>query len=291
MEHKRAISYLLLCATLWSMGGVLIKTIDLHPLAIAGTRSAIAAVVLAVYVRRFNFVWTKAQLGAARFFSYTVLSFVAATKLTTAANAILLQFTAPIYVAVFSGPLLGEKVGKRDIIALIAIVCGLVVFFLEKVSPENMLGNAIALSSGLSFAGIAICLRMQNGSSTLESLLLGHVLTAMIGLPVLLLGPVPSLNDSLALLVLGVFQLGIPYILYGIALRSVTALEATLVPVIEPILNPIWVALVTSERPSKFALIGGSIVLGSVAWHSFQKFNDGRKASRAKRDILPPAAD
>ncbi len=267
-------------ATLWSIGGVLIKSVGLHPLAIAGVRGAIAGVVLAIATRRFHFVWTKAQFFTAIMFAYTTLSFVAATKLTTAANAILLQFTAPIYVAILSGPLLGEKTTRRDVIALLIVMCGMTVFFLEKLSTDHFWGNVIALTSGFSFAGIALGLRMQKGKSTLESLLLGHGITAAVGIPFLLWSPTPTTTDMTILLVLGVVQLGIPYVLYGIAVRYVTALEASMVPVIEPILNPVWVALVMHEVPSRYSVIGGSIVIAAVMWHTWM--------SVRKRPNLPP---
>lgn len=269
MSHPRALMLLVLTAVLWSAGGVLIKSVALHPVAIAGTRSAIAAVVLAIAARRFRFSWSRLQIATALCFAYTVLSFVSATKLTTAANAILLQYTAPIYVILLSGKLLGEKVGKRDVIALFAVLAGMVIFFLEKIAPEHLMGDLIAVSSGASFAGLTLCLRLHKDGSTFESLFLGHVLTALIGLPFLFLGAKPTSHDALFLGLLGVFQLGIPYVLYGIAIRYVTALEGALVPVIEPILNPIWVACFIGERPSVFALGGGAVVIATVAWHSF----------------------
>jgi drug/metabolite transporter (DMT)-like permease len=271
LDHKKAILLLAICATLWSFGGVLIKSVPLHPLAIAGIRSAISALVVAIAARRFHFIWTRAQIGAAVCFALTVLAFVAATKLTTAANAILLQYTAPVYVALLSGPLLSEKITRTDIKALIAVMLGMVIFFLEKISPESFLGNGIALASGFSFAGLALCLRMQNGESIFESIFLGHLLTAAVGIPFLAAGPQPSLKDSLLLLILGIFQLGIPYVLYGLAVRKVSALEASMIPVIEPILNPLWVALYTGEIPSVYSFIGGSLVIGAVLWHSFKK--------------------
>ncbi len=271
MTHRKALLYLALTAVLWSMGGLLIKSVALHPLAIASLRSLVGGLVMALYQRKFNFIWTRAQWGAAISFALTVGLFVAATKLTTAANAIFLQYTAPIYVALLSVPILKEKVTKLDWTVLAVIVAGMLVFFAEDVSPENTLGNIIAIGSGVAFAGIAICLRLQKGKSTFESILLGHGLIAVVGLPFLLMGPLPTVMDGVLILVLGIFQLGIPYILYGHAIAQVTALEATLVPVIEPILNPVWVALFRNEMPSPYALVGGSIVLSAVLGHSLAK--------------------
>jgi drug/metabolite transporter (DMT)-like permease len=253
------------------MGGVLIKSIDLHPLAIAGVRSAIAAVVLALAVPRLRFTWTRVQFATAFCFAFTVISFVSATKLTTAANAILLQYTAPIYIIALSGPLLGEKITRRDIVALIAVLAGMVIFFLENISPQHLWGDLIALVSGLAFAGLTLSLRMHKGDSTFASLFLGHILTALIGLPFLWYGPSPTPRAWFYLSLLGVFQLGIPYILYGMAISHVTALEGSLIPMLEPIFNPIWVVLIYGERPSLYAIAGGALVIATVVWHTLPR--------------------
>src|SRR5262249_27735305 len=151
-------SILLLIATavLWSMGGILIKTTALHPIGIAGARSLIAGLLLIVYSRKLRFIWTRGQFIAAFSLAGTVVLFVTATKMTTAANAILLQYTAPVYVAILSGPLLNEKIGRRDWWTLVAVIGGMVLFFIEKVSLENFYGNIIAVLSGITFAGTAL---------------------------------------------------------------------------------------------------------------------------------------
>lgn len=256
---------------MWSIGGLLIKSISLHPLAIAGFRSLIAAPVLWMACRPPRFLFTKAQWGAALCLAVTVILFVSSTKLTTAANSILLQYTAPLYVALLSGPILNERISKWDWLSLFAVLVGMVLFFVDQVSAEHMLGNILALISGISYGGIVIFLRLQKGKSTIESLLLGHILTAVVGLPFLFMGSTPSHDDVARILVLGVVQLGIPYALYAIAIPYVTALESTLVTMIEPILNPIWVVIFFGERPSANALIGGCIVLAAVMAHSFLK--------------------
>lgn len=268
MSRKTAILLIVITATLWSVGGLFIKSVGLSPLAIAGTRSLIAGAILAIYIRKFKFKFGIAQVGASICFALTVILFVTSTKLTTAANAILLQYTAPIYAAILSGPLLGEKVKRRDWITLFVVICGMFLFFVEKVEIEHFWGNILALLSGVSFAGIALFLRMDKESSPFEPLLIGHGITALIGLPFLLAGPTPTPTDIVYLVLLGTIQLGIPYILYGLAIRHVTAIEATLIPVIEPILNPIWVLLFFGETPSSYAFLGGSIVLTAVLVHS-----------------------
>jgi len=268
MTHSRAILLLVVVAIFWSSGGLLIKMVDLHPLAIASARSFIGALVILFYQRKLNFLWSKPQFGVAISFALTVILFVLANKLTTAANAILLQYTAPVYVALLSWPLLKEKVTIRDWIAIGIILAGMLLFFIDKVDMQYVLGNSVAILSGIAFAGIAIGLRLQKGKSILESIFLGHCLTALIGLPFLFQSEVLDTKEIITLVVLGIFQLGLPYILYGIAIKHVSALEATLIPVIEPILNPIWVFLAFGEIPGWWALAGGGLVIAGVLFQS-----------------------
>lgn len=259
----RALTFLVATAILWSTGGLLIKSIDANPLVIAGTRSAIAALLMLSIIRRPKLEFGWAKVGCAIAYTLTVVLFVVANKLTTAANAILLQYTAPIFVALFSARFLGEKIGWFDWTVIGIVLGGMGVFFLDKLSSGHFWGNLIAICGGVSFAGVALFLRKQKDESPLESIFWGNVLTAGIGLP-FLLGASPSPMGWGYLIIMGVFQLGLSYILYTAAIKHVTALEAILVPVLEPILNPIWVFLFIGEKPGHWALIGGTIVLVAV---------------------------
>jgi drug/metabolite transporter (DMT)-like permease len=256
---------LLLAATaaLWSIGGLLIKLVDASPLAISGARAAITSVVLLVYLRKPKFNWSVPQLGAAISCSATAILFVTATKTTTAANAILLQSTAPIYVAVLGAWLLKEKATRYDWLTVAVVMGGMGLFFIDNLSIVGLWGNICAALSGISFALFTIFMRMQKDGSPMESILLGNLFTAIIGLP-FLYQSAPSPSGWIYLLILGVFQLGIPYVFYTVAIKNVTALEAVLIPVIEPILNPVWVFMILGEIPGPSALIGGAIVLISI---------------------------
>ncbi len=134
----------------------------------------------------------------------------------------------------------------------------------------------------MGFAGLTLTLRMHKNASTFESLFLGNALTALIGLPFLFAGPAPGSADWLRLGVLGVFQLGLPYVIYGIAIRYVTALEGSLIPMLEPVLNPIWVALFIGELPSGFAVAGGLVVVAAVIWHSLPALSAKRRPSTGR---------
>lgn len=259
-ERPKAILYLAITAALWSIGGLLIKSVNSNPLAIAGVRSGISAIILLLATGKPKFNWSFPQIGAAICYSATVLLFVAANKNTTAANAILIQYTAPVYVALLGAWLLKEKVRLLDWFTIVLAIGGMLLFFLDDISMEGMFGNILAAVSGLAFAMFTIFMRMQKDGSPIESVLLGNILTAVIGVPFLFRN-VPDGKGWLCLAVLGVVQLGLPYILYSKAIKHVTALEATLIPIIEPILNPVWVFLALGETPGKWAVIGGIVVI------------------------------
>lgn len=279
-EHLKSALLLFVTAVLWSWGGVLIKSITWHPLAIAGTRSAIASLVILLYLKKPKINWSWPQIGGALAYAGTVILFVTATKLTTAANAILLQYSAPIYVAFLGRWLLKEEVSKEDWWAVTAVLGGMVLFFFDQLQWGDLLGNLIAILSGWTFAFLTVFMRMQKDSSPLESVFLGNIFAALIGLPFVLQQlPAPGVWVNLTLL--GTVQLGLSYILYSIAIKGVTALEASLIPVIEPILNPLWVFLAIGEIPGNWALVGSAIILVSIVFWFLQK-------NHHKRPYLPP---
>lgn len=263
-ERTRALGLLLLAAFLWSLGGILIKLVHWHPMAIAGMRSAIAAVLIRVVFRRMSFTWSFYQVGGAVAYACTVLSFVVANKMTTAANVILLQYTAPIHAALFGAWFLGERASRLDWATILFALAGMALFFLDHLTTAGFWGNIVALGSGLSYGWLALFLRRQKSGSPMESVFLGNVLAAFAGLP-FMFGPAPGTSDWIGLLLLGVVQLGLPYILYALAIRHVSAVESLLIPMVEPVLNPLWAFLFLAEVPGRLSLLGGLIILGSVA--------------------------
>lgn len=261
--RKKAYLQLIATALLWSLGGLLIKWVNWSPLAIAGTRSAFAAILMAVFCRPLRFTWSFPQIGGAVAYTATVILFVSATKMTTAANAILLQYTAPVYVGLFGWWFLGEKTTKLDWLTIAFTLGGMVLFFQDNLSVGNMLGNLVAIGSGVAFAGLTLFTRKQKDGSSLESMLLGNILTALIGFP-FMLGTSPGTQGWIGLALLGVFQLGISYILYSKAMKHLTALEGILIPVLEPVLNPVWVFIFLGEKPGPWAIVGGLVILITV---------------------------
>ena len=261
--HRRAVLLLVACVLLWSTSGVLIKQSSLSAIAIVGGRSAIAAVVLWLFVRRPHFTWSGPQVGGAIAYFFMVVFFVQATVLTSAANAILLQYTAPIWVAIFSYWFLGERLHRMDYVAIAVILAGMLLFFGDALTPAGLLGNVLAVLAGVAMAWMTLFMRKQKDSSTLEAVLLGNLLAAAVGLPFLFMSSIQPLDWAIVGF-LGVFQLGLPFILYATAIRSLSAIEAILISCLEPILNPILVFLVIGETPGPMAMAGGVIVLLAV---------------------------
>ena len=256
---------------MWSLGGLLIKSIPWPPLAISGMRGGIAAIVIYIFSRNDKITITKDKIIAACFYTLVVTLFVMANKLTTAGNAILLQYTAPVYVALFGYMFLGERSTFVDWATIMILLLGLALFFFDDLSFDGYLGNVLAILSGMSFAGLTLLLRKQKDDSPSDSILLGNILTLVIGLPVIVGGTEFDLNSIILILLLGVLQLGIPYILYTTAIKHVTALDAIIFPIIEPILNPILVFIVLGETLGAWSVFGGALVLSGVIFRSILK--------------------
>lgn len=271
LERKNAIVLLLVAGAMWSLGGLLIKSIPWHPLAISGMRGGIAAIVIYAFSKDKKIIITFDKILAACFYTLVVTLFVISNKLTTAGNAILLQYTAPVYVALFGYMFLGEKSTFVDWVTILILLGGLTLFFLDDLSFDGYLGNAIAILSGMSFAALTITLRKQKDNNPSDSILLGNILTLIIGLPLIVSGTSFNLHSIILILILGIIQLGVPYIFYTTAIKHVTALDAIIFPVIEPILNPILVFFILGEALGPWAFLGGSLVLGSVVFRGLLK--------------------
>lgn len=266
-NRGKAILYIIIAATLLSTGGIVLKYVDMNPMAIASSRGFISAIVVCLYLKKPNFTFSKPQVIGAFSYSFMVTGFIIANKLTTATNAIVLQFTAPIWVVIIGIWLLNEKARWYDLLSILIVSLGMVLFFIDDVGGGTLAGNIVAILSGLALAGATIGMRLQKEGSPVETTLLGHLITVLIGLP-FVFGANFTLVNILGILFLGIFQLGIAYILYATAVKYLTALEVILIMFLEPILNPIWVMLIHGERPGKFALIGGIIIISTVATRS-----------------------
>ena len=270
LPRTATVGLLVGAALLWSLGGLLIKLAQWHPLGIASVRSGIAALTIALILRIQHRRWphlvpkSTATWGAALGYAGTVILFVQSTKLTAAANAIVLQYTAPLYVAIGGSMFLGERLRASEWVLLGLMLSGTALFFAEHLSSSGMIGNLAGIGSGIAMASMTLCLRRARDQSALEALVTGNIIAAISG--VWLWTELPDLDGRTVgvLAVLGVVQLGIPYVLFAHALRRARAIEAIMLTMLEPILNPLWVMLAIGERPTGYALLGSALVVGST---------------------------
>jgi len=269
ISRKKAMLLMCLCAFLWSIGGLFIKLLPWHAAVICGVRSAISAAIILLFMAKMKYrpVFRDPLVWLSGFgLTGTMLLFVFANKLTTSANAIVLQSTSPLYIMLISALFLGARYSRREYLMVAIVMGGIALFFLDQLTPGGLLGNLLAILSGLTMAVMyTFSSRLPNDQSSLSALVIGHAAAALAGVPFLFLSP-PEITPMTvsSILILGVFQLGIPYILYAIAVRRCSPLSCSLIGMIEPLFNPVWVLLVLGEKPGFFALIGGIIVLGTV---------------------------
>jgi drug/metabolite transporter (DMT)-like permease len=251
-----------------------IKLVRWQPLSILCVRSAVAGLVLLAFFALtqkhgtaggrslFSRPSRLELLGAACYFG-TQYTFVTATKMTTAANAIFLQYAAPLYVLLLGWLFLKERPRRADWWTMPVIFAGLLLFLGDDLTLAGLTGNVLGAVSGVLLAGMMICTRGQDGLP-IRTFLIGLVAGVVAGLPSLL-GESFALADAAMVSYLGLFQMGLALVFYSLGIRNVPALEATLILTLEPVLNPIWVFLVIGEAPGPLALVGGLLVLGAVA--------------------------
>ena len=263
-ERRKALLFIVLAASLWSTSGVLVKIINWQPVAILAGRSLFSSLVFIIYLRRVPTNWTRWKITASAAYILTQLLFITSTKLTTAANAIFLQYTAPIYIVLLAYWFLREKPSRVDWAAMCIIFLGLLLFFGDKLSAEGFYGNILAVLSGVTSALMLVSMRAQKDGVPEESILIANLFTALFGFP-FVIREAWTIANWLILMYLGLFQIGLSFVLFTKAIKHVPALEANLVGTLEPVLNPVWVFLFVGEGMGPSALFGGLIVLGGVA--------------------------
>ena len=259
-------------AVLWSTGGLFIKWTSLSGLELSFGRSLLAAITVAIFTRREGFGLNTVTALASVLYAALLVLFVLATKETTAANAIFLQYTAPVYLLIFEPLFYKEKFRLRDLVVVIVCIAGMSLFFVGKLRPEDVTGNLLALASGLCFACYFLLLRhsksraVNRASSVIYGNILVVLLAATAGLKAL---PQMTSRDALIVIYLGVVQIGLAYTLFTVAMaRGVRSLDAGIIGYVEPVLNPIWVYLVLGERPTQWAILGGAIIVTAVVCHT-----------------------
>jgi drug/metabolite transporter (DMT)-like permease len=263
-EHQKGLLFVFIAAFLWSSGGLFIKLITLSPMQISFFRGIIAAITFAVIFRKRILQFNRLTLLNSVFYACVLISFVISTKLTTAANAIFLQATAPIYVLIFE-PLINKTHYKRINVVTIAICfLGMILFFVGEIEPGHLEGNLVALFSGISFAAFFLGMKKNDDKFQQSSIFLGNVLVAIVCIPFLFSLQVLTLSNLWMVLFLGVFQIAIAYAFFASGLKRIIAVEASIISMIEPVFNPVWVFFGYGEKPAITAIIGGLVILGAI---------------------------
>lgn len=260
-------------AILWSTGGLFIKATELSAFELSFGRSLLAAITIVIVTRREGFGINRITALTSILYAALLLLFVLATKLTTAANAIFLQYTAPIYVLILEPIFYKEKFRMRDLVTVVACIAGMSLFFVGKLRPEDVSGNLFALASGVCFALFFLLLRHSKARDVnrASSTIYGNLIVALICAPAFFSAARRGISaeDFARIAYLGVVQIGFAYLLFTLAMaRGVRSLDAGIIGYIEPVLNPIWVFLFIGERPSQWAIVGGLIIIASVLTHT-----------------------
>ena len=274
-KENVAIIEMLICAALWSVAGIFIKLIPWNGFAVAGMRSLIAGLTIAVYmlITRRRYILSRRTVIGGIMTAGVYTCFTVANKLTTAANAIVLQFTCPVFIVILSAIFLKQKIRKNDLAVVIATLAGIALFFFDQLKPGYILGNFVAIAAGMFMAVMFILVGNMEGDERFSTITNGQFLTFFVGLPfIIATKPEFTAAATASILVLGVFQLGISYILYVKSTQYCPPLACCLLGALEPLLNPVWVLIFDGERPGVWALIGGIIVVVSITlWCTFDR--------------------
>ncbi|MCR5613967.1 DMT family transporter [Treponema sp.] len=300
MIRMEGVVALVVCAFCWSLGGVFLKHVEVNSFAAAGFRSLFAFITLMIFSKRFprvkifnidddarrsKIVNRKATLYlwlGALTYSATMILFCIANKLTYSANAVFLQYTFPVWIIIFGPIILKEKNTKIDYIAILGVIVGMLLFFAENLFGSNQsadgkfkdtefLGNILALISGITFAGTTIFQRKQSITSPMDntsfdSFMLAQLITAIFGLPFVFFAPngFPDIKSLVFLILLGVVQMGFANFAYSLGIKKVPAFSASLITMIEPLMNPVWVLIFVHELPGLWCILGGVLIIACI---------------------------
>ena len=261
-QYTRGILATVAAALIWSTAGVLVKLISQDAFTILFYRSLYAGLLFFAVFRKEALHFDRRALLISIFYAPLLICFVSSTKLTTAANAIFLQYISPAIVLVLEPRLLGTRIKRYNLITVIACLAGMSLFLFDQ--PDNdthWLGILLAALSGVFLAGLVLSLRFSNRSEQVSGILLGNIWVVLVTLPFFIKAPSPTATEHIMLAYLGFIQIGVGYLLFTYGQRRIPALETSLISMLEPILNPVWVVLWYGERPSMWSIAGGAIIL------------------------------
>jgi drug/metabolite transporter (DMT)-like permease len=275
-QHRKGLVYISITAFLWSSSGLFIKILTLNAFQISFYRSFIAAITLLVISlaknKKVKFEFDKFTILASFFYAGILIFFVIANKLTTSANAIFLQFTAPIYLLFLEPFFLKTKFLRKDLITIIICISGMALFFMGRLEIGSIYGNLIAILTGICFAMFTLFIKwkkMLGNENTIISIIYGNILVGLICFPLIFNDIVISSTQFYILLYMGVVQIGISYFIFNIGIKYVSATEAMILGMLEAIFNPIWVFFGVGEVPAPTAVIGGIIIFTAILFHNF----------------------
>ncbi|MBQ2960745.1 MAG: EamA family transporter [Oscillospiraceae bacterium] len=266
-KERIAIVQMLVCASFWSIAGIFIKLIPWNGFAIAGMRSLISGITIFICMKLMgiDYVLNKKTFMTGLFTACVYICFVCANKLTTAANAIVIQYTCPVFIVIFEVLFYGKKARKQDVTVVLLTLGGIALFFFDQLEGGYILGNIVAIVAGMFMAGMFVTMGELEENQRFSGILNAQILTFLVGLPFFVFGGTQITGTSvLCILILGVIQLGLPYVLYIKATKYCPPLACSLLSTIEPLLNPVWVFIFDGERPGMYALIGGVVVIVSI---------------------------
>jgi DME family drug/metabolite transporter len=272
MNQTRSFAILLtiLAAILWSTGGLFIKLLPLDAFTILFYRSLYAGLIFILIFRKSLFRFNRLSVISSLFYAPLLITFVTSTKLTTAANAIFLQYTAPAFVLLLEPYFIRTKLKKINIFTVVVCFTGMVLFFVEQFTkPDNWLGIWLAVGSGFILTGLLITQKMNKPEFQPGAVFMGNMLVCVITLPWFISSPLPSFSENNFLMILGFGQLGLGFALFLYGQKYLPAIESSLIAMLEPILNPVWVFLGHGEFPGYWAVVGGMVIIIALVFRLY----------------------
>ena len=272
----------MLCASFcFSLGGLFIKLIPWNPLAINGARNLIACCVIGGYIliTRHRLRWNLTVLAGAVCMGGVTTLFAIANKLTTAGNTIILQYTAPIWIILFLFLFFGKKPGKREITAIWIVLAGILCFFFQSLSEGKLLGDFLALLSGVFYAGVFLLNEFEKGDA-LSSMFFGQLLCGIFLSPLILRETEFGAEVLIPVILLGTVQVGLAYVFFSVGTKYTDPVSASIINALEPILNPVLVAVFYGEKLGKLSLIGAAIVLCGILWYNLRSYKPAGTAEK-----------
>lgn len=268
-EHQSGLLAIVAAAVVWSTGGLFIKLLSQDAFTILCYRAAFAAVVFAVFYGKKVFRFSGRTLLVSIFYAALVTAFVTATKLTTAANAIFLQYTAPIYLILLEPVIFKFRQPRINIVTLVVCFLGMTLFFMGDLEMTSLQGILIALASGVFLAGMMLAQRYNHPERHEAAIFWGNILVVILFLPSAVSTGMPAPTEWAMLAFLGIIQIGVGYMFFTYGLKRVLAIESALIAMLEPVLNPVWVMIGYGEMPSRGAAIGGGIILSMLILRTY----------------------